>query len=209
MFNGEDFLTLKGVTLSRETIGERNLWVRLFLYDAGLVSLTSKNFMGDSEPFVWAYYDFQKKTKSRNYFLADIDVKDDMLQLRRSRESLTAAFEWVNLITKYLPPEHPDNDLLTLLYWNMRLLAQQSVPCYVSRWRFIWQWLELWGLAPDIVAFHTAKSFRDEEISLLVQVSSLNVKGVMRLLACPMNENVRENVFVVAEKLALGFLDEI
>lgn len=209
MFSGEDFLTLKGVTLSREPLGERNLWVRLFLYDAGLVSLTSKNFMGDSEPFVWAYYDFQKKTKSRNYFVSDIDVKDDMLQLRQNRNTIKAVFEWAELITKHLPPEHPDNDLLTLLYWNMRLLSQKSVPYYVTRWRFIWKWLELWGLAPDIVDFHASKSFRDEEISLLLQVSSLNVNEVMRLLACPVNENVRENVFVVAEKLALSFLNEI
>ena len=31
MFNGEDFITAKGVTLSREISGENNLWGHLFI----------------------------------------------------------------------------------------------------------------------------------------------------------------------------------
>ena len=69
MFNGEDFITAKGVTLSREISGENNLWVRLFLQGEGVVSLSSKNFKGDSEPFVWAIYNFRKKSRSTKYFV--------------------------------------------------------------------------------------------------------------------------------------------
>ncbi len=209
MFNGEDFITVKGVTLSREPCGENNLLVKLFLEGEGIVSLTSRHFMGDSEPFLWAYYDLQKKTRSRNYFVTDIDVRDDMLAIRRSLQTIKAAFRWVDLLIKHLPFEQPDDALLAILYWNMKILATPSVPYYVPDWRFLWQWLELWGLAPDIVNFHASKRFNDEEISLLIQISNLNAKGVIKLFASPINTNVRENVFIIAAKLAVKFLSEI
>ena len=100
MFNGEDFITAKGVTLSREFSGENRLWVRLFLQGEGVVSLSSKNFKGDSEPFVWAVYNFRKNAKNAKYYLEDIDVKDDMLGLRRSRESILTALKWSALLIK-------------------------------------------------------------------------------------------------------------
>ena len=100
MFNGEDFITAKGVTLSREFSGENRLWVRLFLQGEGVVSLSSKNFKGDSEPFVWAVYNFRKNAKNAKYYLEDIDVNDDMLGLRRSRESILTALKWSALLIK-------------------------------------------------------------------------------------------------------------
>ena len=209
MFNGEDFITAKGVTLSREISGENNLWVRLFLQGEGVVSLSSKNFKGDSEPFVWAIYNFRKKSRSTKYFVSDIDVKDDMLGLRRSRETITAAMNWAGLLAKYMPHEQPDDELLTVLYWNMKLLATKSVPYHVPDWRFLWQWIELWGLAPDIVEFHASNSFNDDEIRLLVQTINLNAKGVIKLFTAPFNINIRENTFIIAAKLASKFLRQI
>ncbi|MBQ3402585.1 MAG: DNA repair protein RecO C-terminal domain-containing protein [Synergistaceae bacterium] len=208
MFNGEDFITVKGVTLSRELSGEKNLWVKLFLKGEGIVSLTSKNFMGDSEPFLWANYDLQRKSKSRNYFVADIDVRDDMLSIRRSRETIKTALKWTELLTKYLPQEQPDDDLLSNLYWNMKLLATPSVPYYVPAWRFLWKWLELWGLAPELVDFHASKNFNHDEILLLSQVSILDTKGVIDLFTQPTSSTIRENAFIIAAKLAVKFLNE-
>ena len=209
MFNGEDFTTAKGVTLSREISGENNLWVRLFLQGEGVVSLSSKNFKGDSEPFIWAIYNFRKNSKNAKYFVSDIDVKDDMLALRRSRETILTAFSWAKLLAKFMPHEQPDDELLGNLYWNMKLLSQPSVPYYVPAWRFIWQWIEQWGLAPDIVDFHASNNFNDDEISLLVQTSSLNAKGVIKLFNSPININIRENSFIIAAKLAAKFLRQI
>lgn len=208
MFNGEDFITVKGVTLSRELSGEKNLWVKLFLKGEGIVSLTSKNFMGDSEPFLWANYDLQRKSKSRNYFVADIDVRDDMLSIRRSRETIKTALKWTELLTKYLPQEQPDDDLLSNLYWNMKLLATPSVPYYVPAWRFLWKWLELWGLAPELVDFHASKNFNHDEILLLSQVSILDTKGVIDLFTQPTSSTIRENAFIIAAMLAAKFLNE-
>ncbi|MBQ3586052.1 MAG: hypothetical protein II964_04975 [Synergistaceae bacterium] len=209
MFNGEDFITAKGVTLSREISGENNLWVRLFLQGEGVVSLSSKNFKGDSEPFIWAIYSFRKKSRSAKYFVSDIDVKDDMLAVRRSRETLLTAMKWSNLLAKYMPHEQPDDNLLTYLYWNMKLLATPSVPYYVPDWRFLWQWIMLWGLAPDIAEFHASKNFSNDEIRLLVQTLNLNAKGVIKLFTAPININIRENIFIIAARLAVKFLRQI
>ncbi|MBR0256721.1 MAG: hypothetical protein IJQ58_03205, partial [Synergistaceae bacterium] len=68
---------------------------------------------------------------------------------------------------------------------------------------------ELWGLAPDIVGFHKANSFSDNEIRLLVQIISLSAKGVIRLFARPIDTTIRENIFIVAAKLAAKFLCQI
>ncbi|MBQ3455583.1 MAG: hypothetical protein IJG36_04040 [Synergistaceae bacterium] len=209
MFNGEDFITAKGVTLSREISGENNLWVRLFLQGEGVVSLSSKNFKGDSEPFIWAIYSFRKKSRSAKYFVSDIDVKDDMFPLRRSRETLLTAMKWAKLLAKYMPHEQPDDNLLTYLYWNMKLLATPSVPYYVPDWRFLWQWIMLWGLAPDITEFHASKNFSNDEIRLLVQTLNLNAKGVIKLFTAPININIRENIFIIAARLAVKFLRQI
>ena len=209
MFNGENFLTAKGVTLQREFSGENRLWVRLFLEGEGVVSLSSKNFKGDSEPFIWAVYSFRKMARSAKYFVDDIDVKDDMLHLRRSRETILTAQKWADLLAKYMPHEQPDDDLLYILYWNMKLLATPSLPYSVPDWRFLWQWIDLWGLAPDIVEFHTSNKFNEDEIKLLVKISSINAKGVINLFAYPININIRKNAFITAAKLAAKFLRQI
>ena len=209
MFNGENFLTAKGVTLQREISGENKLWVRLFLQGEGVVSLSSKNFKGDSEPFVWAIYSFRKMARSAKYLVDDIDVKDDMFRLRRSRETILTAQKWAALLAKFMPHEQPDDDLLNILYWNMKLLATPPVPFSVPDWRFLWQWIELWGLAPDIVTFHEANNFSRDEIHLMIQVSTLNADGVIRLFTVPLAIRIRENIFTVAAKLAAKFLRQI
>ncbi len=205
MFNGENFLTAKGVTLSREISGENKLWVRLFLQGEGVVSLSSKNFKGDSEPFIWAVYSFRKIAKSAKYLVDDIDVKDDMLALRRSRETILTARKWADLLTKYMPHEQPDDDLLNILYWNMKLLATQSVPYYVPAWRFMWQWIHSWGLAPEIEDFYGTKNFSRDDINLLVQIFSLNAEGVIKIFTSKIDVNDK-NIFTSAAKLALKFL---
>ena len=206
MFNGEEFITVKGVTLSREYSDERNLWVKLFLKGEGIVALSSKNFMGDSEPFMWAVYYLRKKTRSKNYFVDDIEVQDDMFNLRKSRETLVTVFDWTKSLMQFLPFEHPDDDLLSNLYWNMKLLTFTSIPYYISDWRFVWKWLELWGLAPEIVNFLVSNNFNDDEIILLGKITRLNFKDIINLLSQPVSKNIRENAFKIAAKLARRFL---
>ena len=164
MFNDEEYITAKGVILNRKTMGEHNLWVTLFLEDAGLVNVSSKNFSGDSEPFVWGYFYLQKMKRGAKYFIHDIDIKDDMFRLRLRRETLSVAINWSMTLMKYLPAEQPDNDLLNNLYCSMRLLNVQAIPADAVNWRFFWLWLEGWGLAPELEPFHASNGFNPEEV---------------------------------------------
>ena len=208
MFGAENFTTVSGVTLVRNILGERNLRVTLFLKDIGIISIGSKNFGGDSEPFLWGQFRLQKNRLVRTYFVYDIEVFDDMLQIRYKKERMIAVLKWSRLILKYLAPEQPDNDLLANLYWSMKLLCAPNVPYDAADWRFIWKWIESWGLAPDVVNLYSNKNFNKDELSLLVQILLLNTKGVMELFTKPLSTNIRENVFKVASKIALTFLNE-
>ena len=209
MFNGEDFITVKGVILSREPSGENYLWSTLFLEGEGIVSLTSKNFLGDSEPLTWGYFELQRKSRSRNYFIYDTDSKDNMLKIRRGKEPIMTAINWTKYLKKYLLPGHPDDELLVNLYWSMKLLTIPAVPPEAVNWRFLWLWLSEWGLAPELSAFHEQKGFIPEEISLLTQVASLTPKGVTEIFSSKLNPKLRQRMFHVASRLALNFLNEI
>ncbi len=208
MFNDEKFVTVSGVVLSRNLSGENSLSLTLFLKKFGLVRVTTRKSSGDSEPFIWGNFYLQKKHKGRGYSIKEVEVIDDMFTLRTGREKILTALEWSDLITKYLIFEQPDDDLLTNLYWNMKLLTVSNVPVKAVDWRFRWNWLKLWGLAPDVVKYHIAMKFNDEEIFLLAQLDILDTKGVINLFSKPLDKNIRENIFKVASKLTMKFLDE-
>ena len=208
MLGVDNFITASGVTLSRKLLGENSLRVTLFLKDIGLITLGSRNLMGDSEPFVWGKFKLQKHKRVRSYFVYDIEVFDDMLKLRQRKDGLFTVIRWVKLLMKYLTPEQSDNDLLTNLFWNMKLLCVPYIPTDATDWRFIWKWVESWGLAPNLMKLHAEKNFNSHEISLLAQMMIMNTQGVMDLFSKPLNANIRENVFKVASKIALTFLNE-
>ena len=209
MFNGEDFITVKGVILFRENSGEKFLWTTLFLEKYGIVNLTSKNFLGDSEPFSWGYFDLQRKKLSAKYFVYDTDIKDNMLEIRRGKAPIITALNWTKALKKYLISEQPDDKLLTNLYWNMKLLTVPTIPTEAVNWRFFWLWLSEWGLAPELADFHSQKGFLPEEISLLAQVAMLTPQRVVEIFSGSLNPNIRDRMFHVASQLAMRFLNEI
>ena len=209
MFNGDDYVTAKGVVLYRENRGENFLWSTVFLQDIGMVGVSSKNFMGDSEPFVWGEFYFQK-LKSGRYFMFDTDIKDTMFRLRRrGLEPLQVAFMFVKAVMKYLPYELPDDDLLVNLYWSMKLLTFRAVPPSAAHWRFVRRWLNEWGLAPELEGFCLEGKFLKEEFELLSQVASITPKEVEELFLGKINPNVRQNVFKVAVKKSMAFFNQI
>ena len=210
MFNGEENVTAKGVILHREDRGENRLWSIVFLQGIGMVGVSSKNFAGDSETFVWGEFYFRKIKNSTRYFMYDTDIKDTMLQLRRKGlETLQTAFMFVKAIMKYLPYEHSDDDLLVNLYWCMKLLTFWAVPPSAAHWRFVWKWLTEWGIAPELEEFCLAGKFLKEEFELLSQVAGMTPKAVTELFLGKINPNIRENVFRVAVNNAERFLDQI
>ena len=209
MFNGELFPTRKGVVLWRKSISEDRLWSTLFLEGEGIVNVSSKNMLRDSEPFVWGYFSFQKTAKGKGYFLFEADIKDDMLHIRRRKDSIVAAVRWSKYLRKYLIPEQPDDSLLTNLYWCMKLLTVPVVPAEAVTWRLLRIWLEEWGLAPELESFHTERGFTQEEIVLLAQAAAFTYKGIIALFTSRLSPGIRENIFKVASELALNFFIEI
>lgn len=210
MLNGGivPFFNSSGVILYRDFSGEKNLWLKLFLKEAGLVNVTAKNSSGDCEPFLWGKFRLKKKHKTVNYFIEDFEVFDDMLALRGRKDTMFTAIKWIKLIMKFLAAGQPDDNLLANLYWSMKLLEQPHVPVEVSSWKFLWRWLESWGLAPDLVNFYTSQKFNHDEVVLLAQISLLNVKGVIDLFSEKISPNVREHSFKIAASLAEKFLIE-
>ncbi len=203
-----DFLEASGVILHREISGEKKLWLKLFLKDFGIINVNSRRSLGDSEPLTWGKFSLAKKKKSVNYYVDDIEIADDMLALRKSRDSIFTALKWTKIISKFLTPEQPDNDLLTNLYWSMNLLKDSRVPVDAADWKFLWRWLENWGIAPDLVNFYTLQNFNHDEILLLTQISLLNVKGIINLFSNKISSKIRENSFKIAAGLAEKFLME-
>ena len=211
----ETYIKAVGVNLSRKEYGEDTLWIKIFLRGYGIITGTAPSFGsrrghfgGETEPFVWGEFTLKKKQKSPNYFIEDVDIKDDMLDIRWGRSPIVSAFKLSELVLKYLMPGQPDDVLLANLYWNMKLLTCRNIPVEVAEWRFVWSWLEEWGLAPDLVDFHRYRKFSDDEIVLLTKLSRLNYEGVRRLFSMPIGLDIRENALKIAVKRAIEFLDE-
>ena len=203
------FINASGVILSRKISGENSMWITLFLREKGIIETSSKFSGGDNEPLVWGNFVLRKKIKSKNYFIDDIEIFDDMLSLRKRKDTIMTAMKWTKTITKYLIREQPDDDLLTNLYWSMKLLSEPKVPSDASDWRFIWRWLQEWGLAPDFVSFYTSMKFNADEIHFLSQIAQNDTKGVIDLFSKPLNNKIRENIFKIAAKITVKFLEEV
>lgn len=208
MFGDDSFLMTKGVILFREISGESNLWVKLFLHEIGIVNVTARKATGDTEPLIWGRFSLKKKQKGKNYFIDDTEIVDDMFNIRKKKDTIATAFNWTKLLIKYLAPEQPDDELIVIFYWNMKLLCENTVPPEASNWRFLWQWLKIWGIAPDLKDLLTRMNFNHDEILLLNQIVSLNINKVIDLFSKPLNYNIRENAFKIASKIAVKFLDE-
>ncbi|MBQ7196124.1 MAG: hypothetical protein IJS40_01800 [Synergistaceae bacterium] len=203
-----NFLTVSGVILYRDISGEKNLWLKLFLKGFGIVNVTARRSSGDTEPFIWGKFGLKKKKNTTNYYIDEFEIADDMLPLRKRRETILTAIKWTNIIKKYLTIGQADDELLANLYWSMKLLGEPNVPPEASSWKFLWRWLENWGLAPDLVNFYSSQKFNHDEIILLTQLSLLNFKSVSELFAGKISPNVRENSLRIAAELAEKFLIE-
>ena len=208
MLDGGNFFNASGVILYRNLSGEKNLWLKLFLKNIGIVNVTSKKTRSNAEPFLWGNFNLKKKQKTTNYLIEDFEVVDDMLFLRKRHNALFTAAKWFKIIIKHLISGQPDNELLANLYWSMQLLKEPKVPVDVSDWKFLWQWLTSWGLAPDLVNFHKENNFNHDEIIILTQVSILNIKGVIDLFSGKLSSNIRKNSFKIATGLAERFFNE-
>mgnify|MGYP003571566888 CR=1 FL=1 len=203
-----NFLKISGVILHREISGEKNLWLKLFLKDFGIVNVTTRHADGSTEPFIWGKFELKKKSKSVNYYAEHIEITDDFFKIRKSPDSILTVLKWIKLIPKFLTLDQADNLLLANLYWSMKLLEAPQIPFDIADWKFLWHWLEIWGLAPDLVNFYSSQKFNHDEILLMTQISLLSVKDIIKLFSQKINLKIRENAFKIASKLAEKFLTE-
>lgn len=202
------YIMSSGVILSRKIYGENTYYLTLFLKHYGILNATVKSrlYSGDREPLIWAVFKLRKKSRSKNYFIEDTDIKDDMLALRKSREQIMTALKWCRLIIKHLEPSQPDDALLNNLYWNMKLLCETYIPAEVLNWRFICGWLNVWGLTPDINTFFASKRFTQNESALLSFIAQSNTKEVIEFFS--QHKNIPAEFFRTAFNLSLRLLNE-
>ncbi len=207
------FIESSGIILFRKLYSESTIWTKLFLKNHGIITATApaigkNSFGGDTEPFCWGNFSLRRKQKGKNYNIEDIDLNDDMLDLRKAYDKILTAFKWSRFILKYLPLYQPDNELLANLYWNMKLLCDINVPSEASNWRFIWNWLRIWGIAPDIIRFCQTKNFNHDETILLAQITNTDIKNVIKIFSSHISNNIRKNTFKFAAGYAYKFLNQ-
>jgi len=206
------FINSSGIILFRKVYGETTVWTKLFLKNYGIITATAPalgkhSFGGDTEPFCWGQFSLKRKQKGKNYHIDDLDLNDDMLDLRQAQDKILTAFRWSGMITKHLPLYQPDNELLANLYWNMKLLCY-NVPSNAANWRFIFNWLKIWGLAPDIIKFCQAKNFNRDETILLTQITRMGINNVIKIFSSPISNNIRRNIFKSAAIYAYRYLNQ-
>ncbi|MDR1731359.1 MAG: DNA repair protein RecO [Synergistaceae bacterium] len=178
----QGFETASGVVLHRRVVREGDLLLTLFLRGLGKIRVSAGGaasgkvrFGGGTEPLVWGSFGLYRD-RIGNFRLKNADVADDLLKLRGRAESLFAGVRWAKLLLARLPEEEGADDLLTALYWDMKLLEGREFPVQVVNFHFLWRWLKLWGLAPDLTlcvrcgkkleaAFWTEDGLRCEDCS--------------------------------------------
>ncbi len=204
----DSYIMSSGIILSRKIFGDKTYQMTLFLKQYGIVSVSSpsKSNLGNKEPMIWAKFKLRKKSRSWNYYIEDTDMIDDMLSLRKSRERIMTALKWCRYVETYLEPSRPDDELLANLYWNMKLLAETSIPPDALSWRFICRWLNTWGLAPDIESFLSSKNFSNDEITLLNFTAHSDSKMLIEFFSS--HSNITGIFFRTAFDLSLKLLNE-
>ncbi len=237
----QGLMAASGVVLARARTGESGLWLTLFLRGEGVLRATAPGaesghvrFGGGTEPFVWGTFQLHRG-RAGGLCLSGVDIADDMLSLRKRPEALYTAVRWSRLVKRFLPFEYPADVLLANLYWNMRLLSVPAVPPAAAAWRFLWRWLEDWGLAPDLahcsrcggapegaewteeglLCSHCVRdrqgarpSFSGAELTLLRQVAERDGEAVAHLFEKNESFIKYEAAFALAARCAEGLLYE-
>jgi len=145
-----------GVVLKRVISPKGDIFLDLFLKEMGIIwaiapgSAKGKvRFGGALEPSSWGIFTLYKG--ARNFYLQAVDTKADSWVLRQSPKTLRTYFAFLKLINRHVPRQHPDDKVLANLFWTRELLLKGCQE-EVVEWRFLWKWLNLWGLAPQLDA---------------------------------------------------------
>lgn len=143
-----------GVVLRRLAAGEGSLTALLFLRETGLLWVKlpgaakgSVRFGGAVEPLVWGTY--QLYQSHRTTWLKEVEVMEDCWALRSRPQAIRRALNWTSMLDRFLMKGYPYDDVLALFYWGLQALTRGEAPEAVTV-RFLWRWLDCWGMAPDL-----------------------------------------------------------
>jgi len=144
-----------GTVLRRKISADGDMVLDLFLKGFGRLPVYARGggrgsvrFGGATEPLIWGDFEIYKSGKGGRLILRSIDVKYDALKLRASKDVIFTAINWIKMLIMYLEEGRADDKVLTCFYWGLKLL-EEGVPVEIADWRFVWRWLNIWGLAPD------------------------------------------------------------
>jgi recombinational DNA repair protein (RecF pathway) len=85
----------------------------------------------------------------RRLYLKGVDVAEDFLSLRNSKNSLLCAANWCRALAARLPASHENNAVLSLFWGSMKNLSRGLNPLLLDA-RFAWRWGNIWGVAPSL-----------------------------------------------------------
>ena len=144
-----------GTVLRRKISADGDIVLDLFLKGFGRLPVYirggargSVRFGGAIEPLVWGDFELYKSGKGGRLILRSVEVKYDALKLRNSRDVILTALNWIKMLIMYLEEGMADDKVLSCFYWGLKLL-EEGVPIEIADWRFVWRWLNIWGLAPE------------------------------------------------------------
>ena len=141
--------------MRRKISAEGDIILDLFLKELGRVQVFvrgggrgSVRFGGATEPLVWGEFELYRSGKGGHFILKAVDVKYDALKLRNSKDAVLTAFSWIKMLLEYMEEARADDKVLSCYFWGLKLL-EEGVPVEMADWRFVWRWLNIWGLAPE------------------------------------------------------------
>ena len=151
----QGFYKLTGVVLKRYETNEGDIRLYNLFRDFGPQWILApgaargrRRFGGATEPLIWGHFGCYKSPKQ--LYLRDIEVKEDHWKIRSNPDKLEKAMVWTNLLTKYLLPLQPCNEVMAIFYDSLCLL-ERDIDESMIEWRFLYRWMKRWGLAPELI----------------------------------------------------------
>ncbi len=157
-------LKLFGIVLSRKNTAEGDIIIDLFTTEMGRLSVLAKGaakgsvrFGGALNTFVVGYYDIYSKM-GVNY-LKNVTVKHAFFDMLKDKDACYVAFDWLYSVKRVCCFYFKCDKLCKLLLFCLGLLEESTkieveskkakILKYISSF-FYWQWMKLWGVAPDV-----------------------------------------------------------
>lgn len=150
----QGFYKLTGVVLRRRETSEGDIRLYILFRKHGPLWVIApgaargrRRFGGGTEPLIWGYFGCYQSPKQ--LYLREIEVKEDLWEIRKDPGKLERAMNWARLLVEHLLPGYPCDEVLSVFYDSLYLL-DKGLDGSLLEWRFLYRWMKNWGVAPDI-----------------------------------------------------------